>query len=103
MDWFRKHLVLILGLLVLLYTFVPIFVVVLMSFNDPASRVIYQFDGFTLHNWLNPCETRRHVRVAEAQHRDRAALDHRRDHPRHAGRVRAGAAPLRRTLGRRTC
>ena len=54
--WLRKHLVLILGLLVLLYTFVPIFVVVLMSFNDPASRVVYQFDGFTLHNWLNPCE-----------------------------------------------
>ena len=27
-----------------------------MSFNDPDSRLIYQFDGFTLHNWLNPCE-----------------------------------------------
>ncbi len=56
MSWLRRNLVLILGLLVLLYTFVPIFVVVLMSFNDPDSRVIYQFDGFTLHNWLNPCE-----------------------------------------------
>jgi spermidine/putrescine transport system permease protein len=54
--WIRHHLVLILGLLVLVYTFVPIFVVVLMSFNDPASRLIYRFDGFTLHNWLNPCE-----------------------------------------------
>jgi spermidine/putrescine transport system permease protein len=56
MTWLRKNLVLILGLLVLLYTFIPIFVVILMSFNDPASRLIYQFDGFTLHNWLNPCE-----------------------------------------------
>jgi spermidine/putrescine transport system permease protein len=56
MTWLRKHLVLILGLLVLVYTFIPIFVVVLMSFNDPASRLIYQFDGFTLHNWANPCE-----------------------------------------------
>ena len=54
--WLRGHLVLILGLLVLIYTFVPIFVVVLMSFNDPASRLIYRFDGFTLDNWLNPCE-----------------------------------------------
>ena len=35
--------------------FVPIFVVVLMSFNDPASRQVYRFDGFTLSNWLNPC------------------------------------------------
>ena len=56
MRWLREHLVLILGLLILIYTFVPIFVVVLMSFNDPTSRLIYRFDGFTLHNWLNPCE-----------------------------------------------
>jgi spermidine/putrescine transport system permease protein len=56
MIWLRKHIVLILGLLVLVYTFIPIFVVVLMSFNDPASRLIYKFDGFTLHNWLNICE-----------------------------------------------
>jgi spermidine/putrescine transport system permease protein len=56
MSWLRRHLVLILGLLVLVYTFVPIFVVVLMSFNDPDSRLIYRFDGFTLHNWTNICE-----------------------------------------------
>lgn len=56
MRWIREHLVLILGILILLYTFVPIFVVVLMSFNDPSSRLIYRFDGFTMHNWLNPCE-----------------------------------------------
>jgi spermidine/putrescine transport system permease protein len=56
MHWIRTNIVLLLGLLVLAYTFVPIAVVVLMSFNDPASRVVYQFDGFTLHNWLNPCE-----------------------------------------------
>jgi spermidine/putrescine transport system permease protein len=56
MTWVRRNLVLILGLLVLAYTFVPIVVVVLMSFNAPASRLVYRFDGFTLHNWLNPCE-----------------------------------------------
>ncbi len=54
--WVRENLVLLLGLAVLVYTFVPIAVVVLMSFNDPASRLVYSFDGFTLHNWLNPCE-----------------------------------------------
>jgi len=53
--WIREHLVLLLGLLVLLYTFVPIFVVVLMSFNDPDSRNVYRFDGFTLDNWTNFC------------------------------------------------
>ncbi len=56
LAWLRRNLVLVLGLLVLLYTFVPIFVVVLMSFNDPDSRLIYRFDGFTFHNWMNPCE-----------------------------------------------
>jgi spermidine/putrescine transport system permease protein len=49
------HLVLGLGLLVLLYLLTPIFVVVLMSFNDPASRISYSFDGFTLDNWRHPC------------------------------------------------
>jgi len=54
--WVSEHLVLGIGLLVLLYMFVPIFIVVLMSFNDPVSRVGYRFDGFTLDNWLHPCE-----------------------------------------------
>jgi len=54
--WTGEHLILGIGLLVLLYMFVPIFIVVLMSFNDPASRVGYRFDGFTLDNWLHPCE-----------------------------------------------
>jgi spermidine/putrescine transport system permease protein len=54
--WFSDRLILIIGLLVLAYTFVPIAVVVLMSFNDPAARLTYEFDGFTLHNWANPCE-----------------------------------------------
>jgi spermidine/putrescine transport system permease protein len=56
MTWLRRNLVLVLGLIVLAYTFVPIAVVVLMSFNAPKSRLVYKFDGFTLHNWTNPCE-----------------------------------------------
>lgn len=53
--WVRQHLVLALGILVLLYTFVPIAVVVLMSFNTPPSRNVYAFGSFTLDNWLHPC------------------------------------------------
>lgn len=56
MRWLRDNLVLLLGIAVLIYTFIPIAIVILMSFNDPNSRLIYSFDGFTLHNWLNPCE-----------------------------------------------
>jgi spermidine/putrescine transport system permease protein len=54
--WLSEHVVLGVGLLVLLYMFVPIFIVVLMSFNDPASRQSYSFDGFTWDNWLKPCD-----------------------------------------------
>jgi spermidine/putrescine transport system permease protein len=53
--WLREHLVLILGILVLAYTFVPIAIVVLMSFNEPKSKLVYRFDSFTLQNWLHPC------------------------------------------------
>ena len=55
MSWLRRNLVLVGGLAVLLYMFVPIFVVVLMSFNKPASRNVYRFDSFTLSNWTNFC------------------------------------------------
>jgi len=55
MRWFRERIVLLLGLLVLVYTFVPIAVVVGMSFNDPPSRNVYAFHRFTLSNWANPC------------------------------------------------
>jgi spermidine/putrescine transport system permease protein len=40
--------------LVLLYIFVPIFVIVLFSFNKPAGKFNYTWQGFTLENWANP-------------------------------------------------
>jgi spermidine/putrescine transport system permease protein len=53
--WVSDHVIMIIGIAVLVYMFVPIAVVVLMSFNDPASRNTYQLDGFTTNNWANPC------------------------------------------------
>jgi spermidine/putrescine transport system permease protein len=53
--WIGEHLIQFVALLVLLYLFAPIFVVILMSFNEPESRLAYEFDGFTLDNWLHPC------------------------------------------------
>ena len=50
-GYVRRNAVLIAGFGVLLYMFLPIFVVVLMSFNQPASRQSYSFDGFTLGAW----------------------------------------------------
>ena len=53
--WLGDHMVLLYGFLVLLYMVLPVMVVILMSFNQPASRQSYQFDGFTLDNWTNIC------------------------------------------------
>jgi spermidine/putrescine transport system permease protein len=57
MRWLRSRIVLFLGILVLVYTFVPIFIVILMSFNKLPSEQskIYKFNAFTLDNWLHPC------------------------------------------------
>jgi spermidine/putrescine transport system permease protein len=54
--WVSDHVVMAVAVVVLLYMFLPIFFVVLMSFNDPASKLSYSFDGFTLANWTSPCE-----------------------------------------------
>ncbi|MDV3129170.1 ABC transporter permease [Mycobacterium sp. 21AC1] len=40
--------------LVLLYLFLPIFVIVLFSFNKPAGKFNYTWEGFTLDNWADP-------------------------------------------------
>jgi spermidine/putrescine transport system permease protein len=57
MRWLQSKIVLFLGILVLVYTFVPIFIVVMMSFNKLPSEQskIYKFNTFTLDNWLHPC------------------------------------------------
>jgi spermidine/putrescine transport system permease protein len=41
--------------LALLYLFLPVFVVVLFSFNDNVGRFNFTWQGFTLKSWLNPC------------------------------------------------
>jgi spermidine/putrescine transport system permease protein len=50
----RTHLLTAYALLALAYLLVPIVVVVLFSFNDPAGRFNYTWQGFTLDNWGDP-------------------------------------------------
>jgi spermidine/putrescine transport system permease protein len=40
--------------LVLLYLFLPIFVIILFSFNKPVGKFNYSWEGFTLANWADP-------------------------------------------------
>ncbi|MBA3311266.1 MAG: ABC transporter permease [Nocardioidaceae bacterium] len=54
--WFSDHIVLIIGLCVLLYTFVPIGYIIALSFNEPAGRsATAEFNSFTWHNWTSIC------------------------------------------------
>ena len=56
LAWAQAHIILIVGVLVLAYMFIPIGVVVAMSFNTPPSRNLYEFGTFTWHNWTHLCE-----------------------------------------------
>src|SRR6187200_986612 len=40
--------------LALLYLFIPIFIIVVFSFNDPQGRFNFTWQGFTLDHWLHP-------------------------------------------------
>ena len=40
--------------LVLLFLFVPILVIIVFSFNSPAGKFNYTWQGFTLDNWAHP-------------------------------------------------
>src|SRR5436189_4830539 len=40
--------------LVLLYLFIPIFIVILFSFNDNKGRFNFTWHGFTLRHWQHP-------------------------------------------------
>lgn len=46
---------LLIGILVLLYLFIPMFVVLGMSFNVPPAPNVYQFGSFTWSNWTQLC------------------------------------------------
>jgi spermidine/putrescine transport system permease protein len=51
----RRHAIAAFAVLVLAYLFLPVVVVVIFSFNDPAGRFNFAWQGFTLDAWLHPC------------------------------------------------
>jgi spermidine/putrescine transport system permease protein len=55
--WFSDHMVLLIGILVLVYMFVPIGYIFALSFNQPSGRsATAQFEAFTWNNWTSVCE-----------------------------------------------
>jgi spermidine/putrescine transport system permease protein len=55
MKWLRSHLVGIIAILVLVYLFVPIAVVMILSFNKPAGKFNVSWNEFSLDGWSNIC------------------------------------------------
>jgi spermidine/putrescine transport system permease protein len=53
-KFIRHHILTAYAALVLVYLFLPIAVVVAFSFNNPAGRFNFTWQGFTLKNWENP-------------------------------------------------
>ncbi len=55
MRWLRKNLVGIIAILVLIYLFIPIAVIMLLSFNNPKGKYNLSWNEFSLDAWTNIC------------------------------------------------
>jgi spermidine/putrescine transport system permease protein len=53
-GWVRDYVLTVYAALALVYLFLPIAVVILFSFNNPAGRFNYTWQGFTFENWTHP-------------------------------------------------
>ncbi|MBQ1093084.1 MULTISPECIES: ABC transporter permease [Streptomyces] len=54
-NWLKRHLVVIAGLLTLGYLLLPNVIVTVFSFNDPKGRFNYEWQKFSLDAWKDPC------------------------------------------------
>jgi spermidine/putrescine transport system permease protein len=54
LGWVRRYVLTVYAGLALVYLFLPIAIVVLFSFNNPAGRFNYTWQGFTFTNWTHP-------------------------------------------------
>ncbi len=55
MRWLRKNLIGIIAILVLVYLFIPIAVIMLLSFNNPEGKFNLSWNEFSLDAWTNLC------------------------------------------------
>jgi spermidine/putrescine transport system permease protein len=52
-SWLRRNGISVVGALVVIYMLLPIAVIIAFSFNDPAGRYNFTWEGFTLEHWQN--------------------------------------------------
>jgi spermidine/putrescine transport system permease protein len=53
-KWLREHAIAIYGVLAIAYMLIPIAVIIVFSFNDPAGKFNFIWEGFTLEHWSDP-------------------------------------------------
>jgi spermidine/putrescine transport system permease protein len=53
-SWLRHNAITIYGVLAIAYMLIPIFVIIVFSFNDPLGRYNFTWEGFTLDHWADP-------------------------------------------------
>jgi|SRR5215208_4165942 len=54
--WVRQNAILIYGVLAIGYMLIPIGLIIVFSFNDPAGKFNFTWNGFTLSHWAHPFE-----------------------------------------------
>jgi spermidine/putrescine transport system permease protein len=54
--WVRQNGIVVYGILAIAYMLIPIGLIVVFSFNDPAGKFNFTWQGFTLSNWAHPFE-----------------------------------------------
>jgi len=52
-EWLRKHAIVIYAILAIAYMLIPLVVIAVFSFNDPAGKFNFTWEGFTLEHWEN--------------------------------------------------
>jgi spermidine/putrescine transport system permease protein len=55
-KWLRENAIVIYGALAILYMLIPIGLIIVFSFNDPAGKFNFTWQGFTLSHWSHPFE-----------------------------------------------
>jgi spermidine/putrescine transport system permease protein len=53
-KWLREHAIVIYGIVAIVYMLIPIGLIVVFSFNDPAGKFNFTWQGFTLSHWAHP-------------------------------------------------
>ncbi len=55
-KWLKRNGIVIYGALAIAYMLIPIVLIIVFSFNDPAGKFNFTWQGFTLSHWAHPFE-----------------------------------------------